>query len=87
MKRFIIKIIIFFLIIAVIDQITGRIIKYIDRNSQYGDSFTREYITARCNEDIIIMGSSRGNHHYVPQIITDSLKLSIRCTGHSQYVW
>ena len=76
MKRFIIKIIIFFLIIAAIDQITGRIIKYIDKNSQYGDSFTREYITARCTEDIIIMGSSRGNHHYVPQIISDSLKLS-----------
>ncbi len=76
MKRFIIKIIVFFLIIATIDQITGRIIKNIDRNSQYGDSFTREYITARCNEDIIIMGSSRGNHHYVPQIISNSLKLS-----------
>ena len=40
MKRFIIKILAFFLIIAVIDQITGRIIKYIDVHSQYGDAFT-----------------------------------------------
>ena len=76
MKRFIIKIVVFFLIIAIIDQIGGRFLKYIDSHSQYGDSFTREYITARCNEDIIIMGSSRGNHHYDPQIISDSLKLS-----------
>ena len=76
MKRLIIKIVVFFLIIAIIDQIGGRFLKYIDSHSQYGDSFTREYITARCNEDIIIMGSSRGNHHYDPQIISDSLKLS-----------
>ena len=76
MKRFIIKIVVFFLIIAVIDQIGGRIIKYIDSHSQYGDAFTREYITSHCTEDIIIMGSSRGNHHYDPQIISDSLKLS-----------
>lgn len=76
MKRFIIKIVVFFLIIAVIDQVGGRFLKNTDRNSQYGDAFTREYITSRCTEDIIIMGSSRGNHHYDPQIISDSLKLS-----------
>lgn len=76
MKRFIIKIIVFFLIIAVIDQVGGRFLENIDRNSQYGDAFTREYITSRCTEDVIIMGSSRGNHHYVPQVISDSLKLS-----------
>ena len=76
MKRFIIKIVVFFLIIAVIDQIGGRFLKYIDSHSQYGDAFTREYITSRCNEDVIIMGSSRGIHHYDPQIISDSLKLS-----------
>ena len=76
MKKFIIKIIVFFLIIAVIDQVGGRFLKNTDRNSQYGDAFTREYITSRCTEDVIIMGSSRGNHHYDPQIISDSLKLS-----------
>ena len=76
MKRFIIKIVVFFLIIAVIDQIGGRFLKYLDSHSQYGDTFTREYITSRCTEDVIIMGSSRGNHHYDPQIINDSLNLS-----------
>ena len=76
MKRFIIEIVAFFLIIVVIDQIGGRIIKYIDSHSLYGDSFTREYITSHCTEDVIIMGSSRGNHHYDPQIMSDSLKLS-----------
>ncbi len=76
MKRFIIKIVVFFFIIAVIDQIGGRTLKYIDVHSQYGDAFTREYIVSRCTEDMIIMGSSRGNHHYDPQIMSDSLKLS-----------
>ena len=76
MKRFIIKIVVFFLIIAVIDQIGGRFLKYLDSHSQYGDAFTREYITSRCTEDVIIMGSSRGNHHYDPQIISDSLNFS-----------
>ena len=76
MKRFIIKIVVYFLIIAVIDQIGGRFLKYLDSHSQYGDTFTREYITSRCTEDVIIMGSSRGNHHYDPQIINYSLNLS-----------
>ena len=76
MKRFIIKIVVFFLIIAVIDKIGGRVIKYFNSHCQYGEAFTREYVTSHCTEDMIIMGSSRGFHHYDSQIMSDSLKLS-----------
>ena len=76
MKRFIIKIVVFFLIIAVIDKIGGRVIKYFNSHCLYGEAFTREYVTSHCTEDMIIMGSSRGFHHYDPQIMSDSLKLS-----------
>ena len=76
MKRFIIKIVVFFLIIAVIDQIGGRIIRYIDSNTKYGDVLTRKHITSHCTEDVVIMGSSRGFHHYDSQIMSDSLNLS-----------
>ena len=76
MKRFIIKIVVFFLIIAVIDKVGGRVIKYFNSHCQYGEAFTREYVTSHCTEDMIIMGSSRGFHHYDSQIMSDSLKLS-----------
>ena len=31
--------------------------------------------------DVLIMGSSRAHHHYVPEIISDSLGLSCYNTG------
>ena len=34
------------------------------------------YSLAQCNEDIIILGNSRAQHHYIPSMLSDSLKMS-----------
>lgn len=44
----------------------------------YSSKDTKINYSLRCTDvaDIVILGSSRANHHYVPQILTDSLHLS-----------
>lgn len=76
MKKFIVRIIVFFVAIALIDIIFGRCCDYMYEHSKSGDSRKINYAIRECNADILIMGSSRANHHYDPQIMTDSLGLS-----------
>jgi len=76
MKRFVINILIFFGIVAVIDFAVGKVFHYLQANKAGGRTGAEYYACKESKEDIIIMGSSRASHHYVPQIITDSLGLS-----------
>lgn len=76
MKKFILRVILFFVIIAVIDIGFGMCCDYLYSHSKGGDTYKINYaISAGCPE-VLIMGSSRANHHYNPQIITDSLGLT-----------
>lgn len=76
MKKFIIKILLFAIIISVADICIGSILKETANNAIGGDYQTTNYIADKANEEIIIMGSSRANHHYIPSIIKDSLKMT-----------
>ena len=76
MKRFLVRIAIFFALLFVIDRIVGYTISYMSRNSKGGYVNHHNYITDKTSEDILIFGSSRAIHHYNPQLITDSLGLS-----------
>ena len=76
MKKFIVRIIVFFVAIVIIDIIFGRCCDYMYEHSKGGDSRKINYAIRECNADILIMGSSRANHHYNPQILSDSLGLS-----------
>ena len=76
MKKYIINILIFFLIVAALDVTTGKFFWYLQSKIASGRSGSEYYACEASNEDVIIMGSSRASHHYVPQIITDSLGLS-----------
>ena len=75
MKKFIINILIFFGIVAVVDFGAGKVFRYLQSHAG-GRTGAEWYACKESNEDVIIMGSSRASHHYVPQIITDSLGLS-----------
>lgn len=73
MKKFIIRIVIFAIIISVADICIGSVLNKIANGAIGGDYYTTNYIADKANEEIIIMGSSRANHHYIPGIIEDSL--------------
>lgn len=76
MKRYLLQIALFFAIVAVVDFAAGKLFRYVQSNRAGGRTGAEWYACRESNEDIIIMGSSRASHHYVPQILSDSLGMS-----------
>ena len=70
MKKFLINIAIFFAIVAAVDFSLGWVFHYL-RSTAGGRTGAEYYACKRSNEDVIIMGSSRASHHYVPEIISE----------------
>lgn len=76
MKKFFINIAIFAVVIVAIDFCFGRCMNYL-MNHANGGGYTRQiYISKKSSEDILLFGSSRMSHHYVPKIIEDSLDMT-----------
>ena len=76
MKKYLLQIALFFAIVAVVDFAAGKLFRYVQANRAGGRTGAEWHACRESNEDIIIMGSSRASHHYVPQILTDSLGMS-----------
>lgn len=76
MKKFLLKLLIFGACVVVMDFVWGWVFSWLREHAKGGSTANCEYIANRANEDIIILGSSRATHHYVPQIIEDSLGVS-----------
>lgn len=76
MKKFIQHIFLFFGIVAVVDFAVGKLFWYLQSSVAGGRTGSEYYACKQSDKDVIIMGSSRASHHYIPQMITDSLGLS-----------
>lgn len=76
MKKYILHIIIFFAAVALIDTAFGMVCQYLVSHAKGGDSYNHYYIAKECDKDILIFGSSRAMHHYVPKVLEDSLGMS-----------
>ena len=73
MKKFLLKVLIFFACVVVMDLAFGQFFSFLRTHAKGGSTANCEYIANRATDDIVILGSSRATHHYVPQIIEDSL--------------
>lgn len=76
MKKFFVRLIVLFLLVLTVDCFVGYAIEYFQKNAIGGDNGRNNYICNTTSEDILIFGSSRASHHYVPMIIEDSLNMS-----------
>lgn len=81
MKKYLIKIALFFVAVAVVDVLFGIACQYMNDHSKGGGIKSRYYVCKESNEDVLIFGSSRAKHHYVPDIIEDSLHTTCYNTG------
>lgn len=81
MKRFLIYIIVFFCIVASIDIVFGVICDYLNTHAKGGDTATHYEATEVQREPVLILGSSRANHHYDPKVFEDSLGLGVYNCG------
>lgn len=76
MKKFLLKVLLFIACVVVMDFTFGLFFSFLRTHAKGGSTANCEYIANRATDDIIILGSSRATHHYVPQIIEDSLGMS-----------
>ncbi len=76
MKKFLIKVAVFFVIVALIDMVAGKLFGSLAMRATNGDSGRSNFITFKTNQDVLILGSSRAYHHYNPKIFSDSLGIS-----------
>lgn len=73
MKKFLVKIITFFFLLAFIDYIWGISFDNMVSKIDVGGAGRNNYICNKVVDDIIVFGSSRAEHHYNAQMISDSL--------------
>lgn len=81
MKKYLIKIILFFVAVVVVDILFGIACQYMNNHSKGGGVKSRYYVCKESTEDVLVFGSSRAKHHYVPDVIEDSLKMTCYNTG------
>lgn len=81
MKKYLIKIALFFVAVAVVDVLFGFACQYMNSHSKGGGVKSRYYVCKESNEEVLVFGSSRAKHHYVPDIIEDSLDITCYNTG------
>jgi len=77
----ILKIFVFLLLIAIIDQVAGIILRKLYFTQKAGQKNALTYAFRDCKADILIFGNSRAQHHYDSRLISDSLKMSCYNAG------
>ena len=80
-KNFIINLAVVVIVVFAIDFALGRVLRYFYFKETSDVHFRTTYAMEKTNADILIFGSSRANHHYVPELFEDSLGMSFYNTG------
>lgn len=80
-KRFLFRFILIALIIFICDLGIGNILKFFYFRQTSGLLYRTTYAIDSTRADILVFGSSRANHHYVPEVFEDSLGGTFYNTG------
>lgn len=78
---FCIKLLLLLCMVFVLDFSIGKTLRYFYFKQKTGRQFRATFAIEKTTADILIFGSSRAYHHYVPDIIEDSLKETCYNTG------
>ena len=83
MRLFVLKLAFFFIGFLILDYSIGKVFDYIQVNAKGGATFRDNHICDELTCDILLLGSSRCEHHYNPMIISDSLGMSCYNAGQA----
>ncbi|MDF4201838.1 hypothetical protein PXD56_02655 [Maribacter sp. SA7] len=81
MKKFILNCVIGIIIVFVLDFAVGESLEYFYFKQTSGFQYRTTYSMEKTNEDILVFGSSRANHHYKPSVFKKKLNSSFYNTG------
>ncbi len=79
--KFTLKLFVLIIIVILLDGIIGKTLNYFYFKQTSGDYYRATYAIEQATPDLLIFGSSRANHHYVPEVFEDSLNLSYLNVG------
>ncbi len=81
LKKIILNVILVGVVVFALDFIGGRVLRYLYFKQTSGFQYRTTYVMDSTKADILIFGSSRATHDYVPGIFEDSLKMTYYNTG------
>lgn len=76
MRKFLLKLALFFVIVFAFDYAFGQIMTYVNHHTVKGDYGRNNYICKETHQEVLIFGSSRAIHHYNTEILADKLGMS-----------
>jgi hypothetical protein len=68
-------------VVFVLDFAIGRTLRHFYFKETSGFHFRTTYALETTKADILVFGSSRASHHYVPEVFEDSLRMTLYNTG------
>ena len=77
MKKFAPQILIIFLGLLLTDRVGGEVMWWVNQHTQDVTAPKIRQVINDVNEEVLMMGTSRCNSHYVPSIISDSINMSV----------
>jgi len=78
---FSLKLLVFLFIVALGDFLVGGLLKHFYFSQKSGLLYRTTYSMDSTNAEMLVFGSSRANHHYVPEIFEGELDVSFYNTG------
>lgn len=77
MKNLLKSLLFIIITLFVVDRVGGQIMWWVNQHTQDISGSKLKYLANEVNEDVVFLGTSRCNFHYVPSILSDSLGLSV----------
>jgi len=81
MKKYLLYILLFFAIVVAIDFCFGKAFDYMVAHAKGGNTKETYDLLMKDKYDIVILGSSRATHHYIPKMIEDSTGMTCYNAG------
>ena len=81
-KKFLIKFLKILIVLAVLDFIAGQILEYYYFKIRSGLYHNITFVIDSTNAETLVFGSSRANHHYIPQVFESRLNTTFYNCGN-----
>ncbi|WP_316746447.1 hypothetical protein [Pedobacter gandavensis] len=81
MRKFLQRLLIILLITFVADRALSFVVHIFYKTTSTTNEHKVNTVIYKMNEPVVIMGSSRAHHHYIPSIISDTLKKGVYNAG------
>jgi len=71
--------------LAILDQIIGAYLRHLYFNQKAGDFFRTTYAIDSTQAPLLIIGSSRASHHFVPEVLDSILEITSYNSGRDDF--